>query len=102
MRSEPLGRAANATVATTGIAIDMRPVTYNGVTPRQIEITADVLCFVGVGLTGPPPAPTTTNSAYHEAGTTMLYTLDGKRARKNYWYIYAVAGTADVRAGLFG
>jgi hypothetical protein len=32
----------------------------------------------------------------------MLYTLDGKRARKNYWYIYAVAGTADVRAGLFG
>jgi hypothetical protein len=102
MRSEPLGRAADATVDTDGIAIDLRPVTYGGVTPRQIEITADVLCFIGNGASATPPAPTTTNTAYHEAGTTMLYTLDGKRARKNYWYVHAVTGTADVRASLFG
>jgi len=102
VRSEPLGRAANATVSTAGIAIDMRPATYEGVTPQQIEITADVLCFIGAGLTNTPPTPTTTNSAYHEAGSTMLYTLDGKRKRKNYWYVYAVIGTADVRASLFG
>jgi hypothetical protein len=102
MRSEPLGRAADAAVDTDGIAIDLRPATYGDVTPRQIELTADVLCFIGNGASATPPAPTTTNTAYHEAGTTLLYTLDGKRARKNYWYIYAVSGTADVRAGLFG
>ena len=43
MRSEPLGRAADAAVDTDGIAIDLRPATYEGVTPQQIEITADVL-----------------------------------------------------------
>jgi hypothetical protein len=102
VRSEPLGRAANAAVDTGGIAIDLRPATYGDVTPRQIEITADVLCFIGNGNSATPPTPTTTNSAYHEAGTTMLYILDGKRVRKNYWYIHAVTGTADVRASLFG
>lgn len=102
LRSEPLGRVANAAVDTDGIAIDLRPSTYGDVPPRQIEVTSDVLAFVGTGDASTPPAPTTTNSAYHEAGATMLYTLDGKRERHNYWYVYAVTGTADVRASLFG
>lgn len=102
MRSEPLGRATDAAVDADGIAFDLRPETYGGATPRQLELTADVLCFVGNGAAAVPPAPTTANTAYHEAGSTMLYTLDAKRERKNYWYVYAVAGTAEIRISVFG
>ena len=71
LRSEPLGRVANAAVDTDGIAIDLRPSTYGDVPPRQIEVTSDVLAFVGTGDASTPPAPTTTNSAYHEAGAAI-------------------------------
>ena len=103
LRSKPLARTINAAVPTTGIAVDLRPTSHGGRTPRQVQVTSDVLAFVGSGASASPPPPTTPNTGYHEAGATMVYTLGGGReAADDYWYVYAAAGTADVRVTVFG
>lgn len=102
LRSKPLGRAANAAVSTTGAAFDIRPTTFGGRPVHQVQVTSDGLIFVAWGPAASPPTPTTTNSTYHEAGSTMIYTLGGVREDEHYFYAYAVTGTADVRVSFFG
>ena len=102
LRSKPLGRAVSAAVPTTGTAFDIRPSNFGGHTVRQVQVTSDALAFVAFGPAASPPSPTTVNSVYHEAESTMIYTLGGVREDEHYFYVYAASGTADVRLSYFG
>ncbi len=102
LRSKPLGRGVNAAVDTDGVAFDMRPSVFAGKTVHQVQMTSDALAFVAWGSAATPPAPTTVNTTYHEAGSTMVYTLGGVREDERYFYVYAVTGTVDVRVSFFG
>lgn len=102
LRSKPLGRGIDAAVTTAGAAFDIRPRTFGGKTVHQVQVTSDALTFVAWGPSAAPPAPTTTNSTYHEAGSTMVYTLGGVREDERYFYVYAVAGTTEIRVSFFG
>lgn len=102
LRSKPLGRGTNAAVSTTGVAFDMRPTVFNGRQVHQVQVTSDVLAFIAWGPAASPPTPTTTNSTYHEADSTMIYTLGGVREDELYFYVYAATGTAEVRVSFFG
>lgn len=102
LRSKPLGRAIDAAVDTDGIAVDMRPSVFAGKTVHQVQVTSGALAFVAWGPAALPPAPTTTNTAYLEAGATMVYTMGGVREDELYFYVYAVTGTVEVRLSFFG
>lgn len=102
LRSQPIGRDADASVDTSGTAFDMRRSTYAGKLPKQVTIKTDALVFVAWGAASTPPSPLTTNSAYQEADTVITYTLGGDRENDLWFYVWAVTGTADVRFSLFG
>lgn len=101
LRGRPIGRGVSASVGTTGEAFDLRPITRTGHHTRQVEVSVDGLAFVGVGPSATPPTPTTTNTSYQEADTTMLYTLDGNRNVESYFYVYATTGTITARVSMF-
>lgn len=99
LRSWPKGRAADASVDTDGTAFDLRRSAHGGYMVSQVVVKADVLCFVGVGPSATPPAPTTSNTSYHEPGI-WIYTLARDREEELYFYVYATSGTADVRVSM--
>lgn len=102
LRSQPIGRGADASVDTGGTAFDLRRDTYSGRLPKQVTVRTDALVFVGWGADQTPPSPVTTNSAYQEADTVVTYTLGGDREHDLWFYVWAVTTDADVRVSLFG
>lgn len=102
LRARPLYRATHAAVDTNGQAFQVQTTDTRPVKVHQVVVSSDGLGFVGIGVSSTPPAPTTSNTAYLEAGQPYVLTLDGNDALERYVYVYAASGTVLVRLSMFG
>ena len=98
-RSKPIGRDEATGITTDGEAF---PIPNGTAVTQQFKVFVTDPAYIGVGVSGTPPAASETNSVHQEADTEVVYTLDGTPALEQFVYIYSKATTIDGRISFFG